>query len=174
MSPARAGPERFPWSFVLRRRCAAARVAGRRSATTLPTSTCRTSVGFRESTDVLESRTLPAMGRRFRLHTHGLADRPASGKNNFRVPQPFAPALKHSRVAHLHQGHHFVLRRTADELLPLFGRVDALVIIRIIELQDHSKEFLRRLQDDLVLPAKQFCFKPLNHTSDTKGFSLAQ
>src|SRR6266545_701583 len=37
MSPARAGPERLPWPFVLQRRCAAARVAGYR---TCPAKLC--------------------------------------------------------------------------------------------------------------------------------------
>src|SRR5881394_500503 len=90
-------------------------------------------------------------------------DDPASGKNNFSVSQPFAPALNHNRVTDRHECDHLVLRRAADEPLSVLNGVDALVIIRIIEPQDHAHEFLRRLQNDLVLAAKQFCLKPLNH-----------
>jgi hypothetical protein len=80
----------------------------------------------------------------------------ASGKDNFSVPQAIALALNHNKVTHRHQSDFLPARRVADKFLSILNRVNALVIIRIIEPQYHPHELLRRLQNHPVLPEKQF------------------
>src|SRR5436190_10941725 len=75
--------------------------------------------------------------RRFPFRGRESTDPLASGENDFLVLQPFARALKQNRIANRHHRDLFVRRRMADELLALLNRVDGLVLVRVIEPQNH-------------------------------------